>query len=153
MEAMEHSAVGGVSGTIGPYSTRWQTQAAFRDQSSLNRLCALAADDEADSREAIAVLLRWCGYDVKLAADGEQALEIAKQYRPALIFLDIGMPRLDGYEVCRRLRQTPEFAHARIIAMSGYSGETHDRRCFEVGFTAQMPKPIDPAALERLAES
>jgi CheY-like chemotaxis protein len=149
---MENSTVGGVAGTAGTYSNRWQNQAAFRDRGSLHRLCALAADDEADSREAIALLLRWCGYDVKLAADGEQALEIAQQYRPELIFLDIGMPGLDGYEVCRRLRRTPEFAHARIIAMSGYSGATHDRRCTEAGFTAQMPKPIDPSALERFAE-
>lgn len=100
---------------------------SLRDRGGLNRLCALLADDEADSREVLALLLRWCGYDVKLAVDGEEALERAKQHRPELIFLDIGMPRRDGYEVCRRLRQSPEFAHARIVAVSGYSGEMHVR--------------------------
>lgn len=149
---MENFIVGGISGQIGSYSTRWQTQAGIRDRGSLNRRCALVADDEADSREAVAVLLRWCGYDVKLAADGEEALEIAKDYRPELIFLDIAMPRCDGYEVCRRLRQSPELAHARIIAVSGRSGEAHDARCSEAGFTAQMSKPIEPSSLESFAE-
>lgn len=149
---MENLTIGGVPATAGSYGTRWQAHAGVQGRGSLNRLCALVADDEADSREAVAVLLRWCGYDVKLAADGEQALQIAKDYRPELIFLDIGMPIRDGYEVCRRLRQSPEFAHARIVAVSGYSGEAHDVRCSEAGFTAQMPKPLEPAVLEKFAE-
>jgi len=151
---METFTIGSGSQTSGSYSTRWQNQAAgLGGRGRLNRLCALVADDEADSRDAVALLLRWAGYDVKLAADGEQALEIARDFLPELIFLDIGMPRRNGYEVCRELRQSPEFEHARIIAVSGYSGETHDTRCSEAGFTAQMPKPIEPAALEKLAES
>jgi CheY-like chemotaxis protein len=150
---MENCITTGESPNAGLNSTRWQTEMGFRDRGRLNRLCALVADDDADSRDALALLLRWCGYDVKLAADGDEALAIAEQYRPELIFLDIGMPGRDGYEVCRRLRQSPEFAHARIVAASGYTGEMHDTRCSEAGFTAQMSKPIDPAALDRFAEA
>ena len=130
---------------------QWQTDARNGDELTLNRPRALVADDDLDSREALALILRWCGYDVQLAGDGQQALEIADEYRPELIFLDIGMPARDGYEVCRRLRRKPEFEHVRIVAVSGFSGETHDTRCSEAGFTAQMPKPIDALAIEEFA--
>jgi CheY-like chemotaxis protein len=128
--------------------SRWQVHARLGDETRLNKRCALVADDEADGREALAVLLKWAGFEVHLASDGEQALEAAARYRPELIFLDIAMPCRDGYEVCRLLRQRPEFTDARIVAVSGFSGETHDTRCSEAGFSAQMSKPIDPGALE-----
>lgn len=129
-------------------ANRWQSHTRSDDGLSLNQRSALVADDDADSREALALLLRWCGYDVHLASDGQQALDVAAEYRPELIFLDIGMPYKDGYEVCKRLRRRPEFEHARIVAVSGFSGETHNTRCSEAGFTAQMAKPLDPVALE-----
>jgi CheY-like chemotaxis protein len=141
------SEIGGLTTRESPWS-RWQTHAGASGETRLNRRCALVADDEPDSRDALALVLKWCGYEVLLAGDGNQALDVAAKYRPELIFLDIAMPCRDGYEVCRTLRQLPEFTDARIVAVSGFSGETHDTRCSEAGFTAQMSKPVDPGALE-----
>jgi CheY-like chemotaxis protein len=129
---------------------QWQLSARKGSRSGLNRRCTLVVDDEADSREALAILLSWAGHDVHVASDGAEALKAAQQYLPELIFLDIGMPSLDGYELCRRLRASPIFSHARIYALSGFSGVLHDMRCSAAGFTGQLTKPLDPARLQQL---
>ncbi len=116
----------------------------------LNRRSVLIADDQADSVAALAIFLEWSGREVHVALDGKEAIRTAQQYRPDLIFLDIAMPELNGYEVCRRLRRMPEFADARIYAITAFTGESHDARCNQAGFTGQLPKPVDPIALQRL---
>jgi CheY-like chemotaxis protein len=117
----------------------------------LRKNIALVVDDEPDSREALAMLLRFEGLLVHVAADGDEGLRMAREYLPELIFLDIGMPGRTGYEVCRELRQSAEFENARIYALSGFSGEPHVTRCSEAGFTARFTKPMEPAVLQRLA--
>jgi CheY-like chemotaxis protein len=84
------------------------------------------------------------------ASDGKQALALARKYQPELIFLDISMPEVSGYEVCQRLRAMPEFADARIYAITAFTGAAHDARRSDAGFTGQLTKPIDPEALEAL---
>jgi CheY-like chemotaxis protein len=132
-------------------AARWQQhQATFGTDAPPGRRRALVVDDDRDTRETIAILLTWAGHDVQQAADGYEALRLAEQFRPDVVFLDIGMPRLNGYEVCRRLRQTTALRHARIFALSGISGTVHDALCDEAGFSARLTKPVDPAALMRL---
>jgi len=92
------------------------------------------------------------GHEVHAALNGKDAVQAARQYRPELIFLDIAMPELNGYEVCRRLRAMPEFVDARIYAMTAFTGEPHETRRSEAGFTGQLTKPIDPKALEALVD-
>lgn len=116
----------------------------------LERHSVLIADDQVDSVEALALYLEWSGHEVHIALDGNDAMLAAHRYQPDLIFLDIAMPGLDGYEVCRRLRRKPEFAEIRIYAISAFSGEPHNTRCGEAGFTGQLGKPIDPVALQNL---
>ncbi len=116
----------------------------------LQRHSVLIADDQVDSVEALALHLEWSGLEVHVALDGNDAMIAARRYQPDLIFLDIAMPGLNGYEVCRRLRRMPEFAEIRIYAISAFSGEPHDTRCSEAGFTGQLGKPIDPVALQNL---
>jgi CheY-like chemotaxis protein len=125
--------------------------AASRSNVRLRRNTALIVDDEADSREVLALLLRHEGLLVDVAADGDEALRIAREHLPELIILDIAMPGRTGYEVCRELRQSPELSDARIFALSGFSGEPHVTRCSEAGFTGCFTKPMDPAILQRLA--
>jgi CheY-like chemotaxis protein len=117
----------------------------------LRNKIALVVDDEQDSRDALAILLRMEGLVVHAAADGDEGLRFAREYLPELIFLDIGMPGRTGYEVCRELRQSSAFEATRIFALSGFSGETHVTRCSEAGFTACFTKPMDPSVLQRLA--
>jgi len=129
---------------------QWAEHVSRSDGHALRHRVALVVDDEADSREALAILLSWSGHEVYQASDGEQALTAAERYRPELIFLDIGMPELNGYDVCKRLRNSTLFKDARIIALSGFTGELHQTRCSEAGFDALLTKPLDPAELERL---
>jgi len=121
-----------------------------RDAPPLRRSHALVVDDDQDSREALAILLTWAGYDVVTADNGADALMKAQSFRPQVIFLDIGMPEMSGYEVCRKLRKSTTFQDARIYALSGFTGAEHDTRCSEAGFTGQFTKPIDPAVIPRL---
>ena len=91
----------------------------------------LVVDDNEDAAESLAMLLRMGGHEVMVAHDGHQALEIAAIERPGVVLLDIGLPGMDGYEVCRRVRQQG-LADAQIIAMTGY-GQDRDRRALARG--------------------
>jgi CheY-like chemotaxis protein len=104
----------------------------------------------ADSRDTLAVLLTLAGHDVRTAPDGVAALKAAAELRPDVVFLDISMPRLDGYAVCRQLRHSAACRDIPIYAITGLSGPQIEQRCREAGFTAVLTKPLEPAALARL---
>jgi CheY-like chemotaxis protein len=107
----------------------------------------LVVDDNADNTAALAMLLRQLGHEVEVAGDGEAALARASSFRPDIILLDIGIPKLNGYDVCRQLRQHDWGRRIRVIAQTGY-GEEQDRlRSVEAGFDGHLVKPIDPARL------
>ena len=110
----------------------------------------LVVDDNIDAAESIAVLLSLSGHEVQTAHDGHAALRIALSFRPEFIFLDIGMPGLDGFAVAQRLRGEPGFEKVRIIAVTGYGTEQDRRRCLESGFDQHYLKPVDPKFLESL---
>ena len=114
------------------------------------RRLILIVDDDRDTRETLAVLLRLSGHAVRLASSGPEALQLARALRPDVIFLDIGMPIINGYDVCAELRQDPSLEQTSIYAISGRSGPEHERQCRESGFTAQLVKPLEPTALSRL---
>jgi signal transduction histidine kinase/DNA-binding response OmpR family regulator len=110
----------------------------------------LIVDDNVDAADSLAMLLRLQGQDVQVAHDGPSALEMAAAYRPEIVFLDIGLPGMDGYEVCRQLRQQPGMDKVRLIALTGWGQEEDRRRSREAGFDEHLVKPVDPAALEEL---
>jgi two-component system CheB/CheR fusion protein len=110
----------------------------------------LVVDDNRDSAESLAMLLRLFGNDVRTAHDGRLGLEVATAYRPDVVLLDIGLPGLDGLEVCRRLRQRAGDYQPVIVAMTGYGQDEDRRRSDEAGFNAHMVKPVDLRALEEL---
>jgi PAS domain S-box-containing protein len=110
----------------------------------------LVVDDNRDAADSLAELLRMVGHDVVLAHDGAQALEVAAANHPDTVLLDIGLPGMDGYEVARRLRERPDLARARLIALTGY-GQASDRQATtDAGFEAHLVKPVDFVELERL---
>ena len=81
------------------------------------------------------------------AGDGVAGLAAAERFRPEIVLLDLGMPKMNGYEVCRRIRQQPWGASMRVIAHSGW-GQAEDRRLAEAaGFDGHLVKPLDPATL------
>jgi len=110
----------------------------------------LVVDDNADSAESLSLLLELMGHTVRTAHDGEEALEQAEAFRPELVLMDIGMPRMDGYEAARRLRQFPWAAGVVIVALTGWGQDEDKRRSEEAGFDRHLIKPVDPNALEAL---
>ena len=110
----------------------------------------LVADDDQDSAESLAMLIQLMGHDVRAAQSGLAAIDVAEAFRPDLIVLDIGMPGLDGYEVCRRIRQH-EWGRAIVIAaLTGWSRDEDRDRSEQAGFNHYLIKPVDPKALEEL---
>lgn len=116
-------------------------------------LRALVVDDNVDNAESTALLLRTRGCDVQAVYDGEQALAAADRASFDLVLLDLGMPRLDGHEVCRRLRSTGWGKRARIVAMTGWGTETDKQATQSAGFDGHLVKPVDPAALTELLQA
>jgi PAS domain S-box-containing protein len=117
-------------------------------RSSGHRL--LVVDDNRDAADSLAMLLRLQGHEVRVAHDGPAALEMVNGYCPALVFLDIGMPGMDGYEVARRLRQQPGLNNVRLAALTGWGQQEDRRRTAEAGFDHHLVKPVEPKALEGL---
>ena len=113
----------------------------------------LIVDDNQDSADSLAMLLKITGYEVGTAYDGEQAVEAAGTLRPDVVLLDIGMPKLNGYEACWRIRQQPWGQGMFLIALTGWGQEEDRRRTEEAGFNQHMVKPVDPAALMKLLAS
>ncbi len=110
----------------------------------------LVVDDNRDSAISLALMLKIMGHDTRTAHDGLQAVEEAAAFRPQVVLLDIGLPRLNGYDTCRRLREQPGGENAVIIALTGWGQEDDKRRSKEAGFNFHMVKPVDPSALEKL---
>src|SRR5262249_48331101 len=98
----------------------------------------------------LAMVLTLMGQEVHTARDGLEAVEKAAVLRPDVILLDIGMPTLNGYDACRRIREQPWAKNAVIVALTGWGQEEDKRRSQEAGFTSHLVKPVEPAALERL---
>lgn len=110
----------------------------------------LVVDDNVDSAKTVGWMLELIGHEPSLAFDGLSAIEMAKQLRPDVILLDIGLPKMDGYEVCRTLRADPAFKDTVLIAQTGW-GQAEDRRkAIEAGFDHHLVKPISLDTLTRL---
>jgi CheY-like chemotaxis protein len=99
---------------------------------------------------SLATLLRIQGHDVEVAHDGASALALAKTFQPHVVFLDIGMPGMDGYEVARRLRGQPGMETTVLAALTGWGQKEDRRRTSEAGFDHHLVKPLEVAALERV---
>lgn len=109
----------------------------------------LVVDDSVDSAETLAELLKIWGHDVRVAHDGETAIPAAREYRPEVVLLDIGLPGMDGFAVAAQLRKEG-LGGRLLVALTGY-GEQQDRdRAQEVGFDHHLVKPIDPDSLQKL---
>ncbi len=110
----------------------------------------LVVDDNADAANALAMLLKITGNETRTACDGIAAMKVAQSFRPDIILLDIGLPKLNGYEVCRRIREEPWGKDVMLVAMTGWGQEEDRRKTSEVGFDHHMVKPVEYAALVKL---
>jgi CheY-like chemotaxis protein len=115
-------------------------------------LHVLVVDDNRDAADSLCMLLRLWGYECRTAYDGAAGLQAACEYRPDCLLLDIAMPGMDGYTLARRVRTQPGLDHARLVALTAFSDETHVRRSQEAGFDFRLVKPTDPLEIKRLLE-
>jgi CheY-like chemotaxis protein len=113
----------------------------------------LIADDNLDSVESLGMLLSACGYKVHLAHDGAEAVEVAVRIQPEVVILDIGMPRLNGYDAARCIRELAWAADALLIAITGWGQEQDKQRSIAAGFDHHLIKPVDANELERLLQA
>jgi PAS domain S-box-containing protein len=113
----------------------------------------LAVDDNRDAANSLALMLRMMGHEPRTAYDGEEAVQAAELFRPEIVLLDIGLPKLNGYEAARQIRQQPWGNGMALIALTGWGQEADKERCFEAGFDRHLTKPVDTAALEKLLAS
>ena len=110
----------------------------------------LVVDDNRDAAVSLAIMLKLFGNETQTAYDGLEALELAANFRPDLVMLDIGMPKLNGYDTAIRIREQPWGKNMILVALTGWGQEEDKRRAFAAGFNFHLVKPIDPATLEKL---
>ncbi len=108
----------------------------------------LLIDDNIDAAESLAQLLALSGHDARIAGDGMRGLALAADFRPEVVFCDLGLPGMSGYDVAKALRSTPFGRDIVIAALTGY-GQPGDReKTAQAGFDAHLVKPVDPSVIE-----
>ena len=110
----------------------------------------LVVDDNKDSADSLSMMLGIMGMEVRTAYDGLEAVEMAAAFNPDVALLDIGLPKLNGYEAARRIREQPWGKDMVLVAVTGWGQEEDRRRSQEAGFNAHLVKPVDPAALQQM---
>ncbi len=145
---IEVSSAGNGTGSEFTVRLPARVEAAAATQPARRRI--LVADDNEDAALTLSMLLEAFGNEVRVAHDGAQAVDLAESFRPDAILLDIGMPKLNGYEACERIRLQPGGAQAYIVALTGWGGEDDKDRARSAGFDRHLVKPIDPNVLEKL---
>jgi CheY-like chemotaxis protein len=107
-------------------------------------------DDNEDALESLSLLVKLLGNEVSTARDGFEAVEVAQRHRPEIVFMDLGMPRLNGYEAARRIREQPWGLDITLIAITGWGQLEDRRRTEEAGFDRHLVKPVEVAELRTL---
>ena len=114
------------------------------------RFRILVVDDNHDSALSLAMMLSIMGHETRTAHDGESAVATAESFLPEVVLLDIGLPKLNGYEVAQRIREQDWGTSMFLIAVTGWGQEEDRQRSSEVGLNVHMVKPVEPSALEKL---
>ncbi len=117
---------------------------------NVNSRRILIADDNEDAADSLAMMLSMMGNETRTAPDGLAALQIGATFAPEIVLLDIGMPKLNGYDAARRIRGEPWGARLVLVALTGRSQDEDRRLSHEAGFDFHLVKPVEPAALEKL---
>ena len=130
-----------------------QPRAEGPARTSSPSLRILIVDDNRDAADSLAMLLRTTGNEIRTAYDGLEAVQVASEFRPEVVLLDIGLPKIDGHEVAQRLRREPWGKHTCLIAVTGWSDESDRARSRAAGFDHHLVKPLDPDHLAQLLDS
>jgi CheY-like chemotaxis protein len=115
-----------------------------------HNLRVLIVEDNVDAAEMLDLAVSDLGHVTRIAHDGATAVALARQFAPDVIFLDIGLPVMNGYAVARTLRDLPELSDVYIAAVTGWGQEEDRRKAQEAGFDSHFTKPLSPAVLEHV---
>lgn len=110
----------------------------------------LVVDDYPNAAEGLARWLRRMGNDVRTALDGIEGIQLAEEFRPEIVLLDLGMPKLGGYETAERIRSQPWGERMMLVALTGWAQEEEQQSLRKAGFNAHLVKPVDRKALAAL---
>ena len=110
----------------------------------------VVVDDNRDAASSLSMLLELLGHEVRTAYDGESAVQLCETFRPQLVLLDLGMPNVDGYETCRRIRSQAWGADMTVMAVTGWGQDDDRRRSTTAGFDGHFVKPLDPSELPNI---
>jgi CheY-like chemotaxis protein len=108
----------------------------------------LLIDDNIDAAESLAQLLSLSGHDARTAIDGANGLREAVEFKPEVVFCDLGLPGMSGYEVAKALRALPEGRELVLVALTGYGQPSDREKTAQAGFDAHLVKPVDPSVIE-----
>ncbi|NQV23198.1 MAG: PAS domain S-box protein [Rhodopirellula sp.] len=120
------------------------------DQPATRSLKVLVVDDNADTVQSFTMLLKAVGHDVRSAHDGPTAVQVALDFRPDVMLLDIGLPGLNGYEVAKRIRQKPDFENVVLVALTGYGQDSDRQSSLQAGFDHHLVKPARLSQLQQI---
>jgi len=115
-----------------------------------HRLRVLVVEDHEDTAASTAMVLRLYGHDVHVASDGRMALQLMSDHSPDVVLLDLGLPKMDGWEVAKQIRNQATYKRPLLVAVSGYGREADRLRSSEAGIDLHLVKPIDPDQLKDL---
>jgi CheY-like chemotaxis protein len=110
----------------------------------------LVVDDNPDACETLALLLELMGHEARTASDGPSALKAGMEFEPQVVLLDIGLPHMNGYEVCRRLRAQDWGRRAHVVALTGWGQAEDEQLAVEAGFDRHLVKPVEEDVLQRV---
>jgi CheY-like chemotaxis protein len=127
---------------LAPRATDCDAADATRPAAAPNARRILIVDDNVDAADSLATLLRLTGHDVSTAYSGPDALHAARERRPEVVLLDIGLPGMSGYEVAGRLRQLPGLERAVVVAVTGYGQDDDRKHSHQAGFDLHLTKPV-----------
>ena len=113
----------------------------------------LVVDDNQDAATSLGMILKFLGNEVQIVHDGLAAVERASEFRPQTIFLDIGLPGIDGYTACRRIREQPGGDQIQIVALTGWGQEEDRQRTQQAGFDHHLIKPATPVDIKRVLQN
>lgn len=127
-----------------------EQEAPVKCEETTHSLRILIVDDHVDTAKMSAMMLRSWGHDVRVAHNGHDALKHTTDFNPHVIFLDISMPGMDGYEVARIIRQDPGLKSSLLVAITGYGQDVDRQRSRESGIDIHLTKPVEPSALKQI---
>lgn len=119
-------------------------------ETAIDQHRVLVVDDNVDGAESLGLFISLLGHKVDVVHSGPEALELLSHGMPRVIFLDIGLPGLSGYEVAKRIRELPLGDHVHLIALTGWGTDEDKQKAIEVGFSQHLTKPVDPEVVERI---